>query len=50
VVQSDKATEPWRRRAERRACGAQAAGVGLYPIVTLQYRSITLYQVSYQIQ
>ena len=24
--------------------------VGLYPIVTLQYRSTTLYQVSYQIQ
>jgi hypothetical protein len=26
------------------------ARAGLYPIVTLQYRSTTLYQVSYQIQ
>ena len=26
------------------------ARLGLYPVVTLQYRSTTLYQVSYQIQ
>ena len=31
--------------------GAQyAVWIGLYPIVTSQYRSTTLYQVSYQIQ
>jgi hypothetical protein len=28
----------------------EALAVGLCPIVTLQYRSTTLYQVSYQIQ
>ena len=33
------------------AGGARAGGhLGLYPIVTFQYSSTTLYQVSYQIQ
>jgi hypothetical protein len=29
---------------------AAQAAVGLYPIVTLQYSSTTLYQVSYHVQ
>ena len=39
------------RRAAVRVPGVEGAGhLGLYPIVTVQYRSTTVYQVSYQIQ
>ena len=43
-------TPAFHRAVIDQADAAVAAGIGLYPIVTLQYSSTTLYQVSYHIQ